>query len=89
MVSDRKTRGGEKELQELCTLPEVAKAYGVSYYLLYEKVRKKKIRPLRRIGTANLYNLGDILQHFVFIDGRIYDLDEAKMVLSHSGGEIR
>lgn len=74
-------------MQKLCTLFEIAQANGVPYQTLYWWVRAKGIRPVRRAGNANLYNLNDILYHFAFIDGRIYDLDKARMLLARSGGE--
>jgi len=58
---------------------------GVRHNTLYQYLKVKGVRPVRRIGMVDLYDAAEILHRVAVVDGRLYDLDKARQVLGKSG----
>lgn len=74
-------------LDRFITVKELARDMGVNPVTLYQRMRRKGIRPVRRVGSTDLYDALLVRQHFVAVNGRIYDLDKARMALASAGGQ--
>ncbi len=73
---------------QLTSIREIADEMGVSYVTLYGRIRKKGIRPVKKVGATFVFDYDEIKKHFVAINGRIYDVDEARKILNAAEGGI-